>query len=108
MFCGRDPITILRCMDQFKRACDSSKVSEELAVWILPYFTKEGPRASPNNLLVPIESSRDAYARPENGNDKIGTIVEAVNHLLRSYTANANIAKDTSEIGHLERCTTNR
>lgn len=62
---------------------------------------KEGPRASFNNLLVSIGVSRDAYARPKKGDDKIGTYVEAVNNLLKSNATNANIAKATSEIGRL-------
>lgn len=59
----------------------------------------EEPRASFNNLLVPIGVSIDAYAPPKKAVDKTGTYGHAVSHLLKSYATGASIDKATSDIG---------
>lgn len=41
---------------------------------------------------------RDAYLQLKKREDKIGTYVDALNYLLESYGANANIAKATLRI----------
>lgn len=60
MFHNRNPSTILHFLDQSEMSCDFNGVSEGLAQCILPKSMKEEPYASFNNLLVPIEVSRDA------------------------------------------------
>lgn len=60
---------------------------------------KEGPHASSNNPLVFFDVNKHAYLLPKMADEKIGTHVEAVNHSLKSYASNANIASPTSKIG---------
>lgn len=97
MYNDRDLITILTFLVQFKRPCDSNRVPEKLALWILPNFMKAGLCASFNDLIVLIWVSRDAYAMLRADGDRIGTYVEAMNHVMKSYATNANTAKAMSE-----------
>lgn len=98
VFDDRDQVMILSLLNQFKRSCDSNRVSKSMALWILPNFMRKDPRASFNNLIVPIFVSHDAYARPGAGGDRTGTYAEVVHHQLKWYATNSNIANDTSEI----------
>lgn len=68
---------------------------------ILSNFMKERPRASSNNLIITIVVSRDAYARPRAGVDKIGTYLEAGNHVSKLYAPNENTKKAASEHSRL-------
>lgn len=70
-------------------------------MWVLLKFKEEGSRASFNNLFVLSGVSRDAYARPKKDDNKIGTYVEALNHFLKYYATNSNIARATKELGQL-------
>lgn len=101
MFDDCNSTTLLCLPDLFKRSYDSIEISEEMPLWILPNFVKEGPRVGFNNLLVLTGVFRNKYARPKKCNVEIGSYVEAAIHLLKSNAVNANIFKATSEIGWL-------
>lgn len=72
---------------------------KRMSLWILSNYRNDGSDASFQNLLAPFRISRDTNARPKKGEDKIGAYVEAAVHFLKSYAANAIIAKAPSEIG---------
>lgn len=101
VFEDRDPITIIRFLDQFQRSCDASGMSEEMEQWVLPSSKKEGQNASFRNLIVFIGDSRDAHAGSRAGDDKIGIYIKAGKHLLKSFATNGNVAKASSEISRL-------
>lgn len=52
-FDDKDPITILRFLAQFKRACDAIGVSKGTALWIMPTFMKDGPAFSLTVRMTP-------------------------------------------------------
>lgn len=74
-----------------------------MALWVLSKFVKKVPRSSFINLFVPVRVSCEAYALSRAGGDKIGTYLQACNHLMKSSETNANIAKATYEICKLRK-----
>lgn len=57
---------------------------------------KEGPSDSFHSQLVCMGVRRFAYARQKKCDDKVEAYLAAVNHMLKFYVANTNIAKKTS------------
>lgn len=49
--------------------------------------------------------SRDAYGQPKKDIYEISTYVEAVNHFLKSYATNVNVAEATAETSQLVKLT---
>lgn len=78
-----DPITILDFLAQFKRACDASGVSEEVAVWIMRTFIKDGPTSSLTAQMASHGDGDSAFLLPKARGEQISTYVEAFNILLK-------------------------
>lgn len=102
---NKDPITVLRFIPRFKRACDSNDVLEAMALWIMPTSIKDGSAFSLTVQMMFYKNDGTAHRLPKAGEEQISTYAEAVNFLLKLYATGFNIPKATLEIAALRKTT---
>lgn len=102
-FDNKNPITVLPFLAQFKRACDSNRVSEGMPLCIVPTFMKDGPVSSLTVEINLYEDDGTTHRLLKAGEKQISTFVEDFNFLIKSYTTESNIAKATLEIAALRK-----
>lgn len=68
-FEDKDPITILVFLAQFEKACSLHGVSERMALWIMPNFTKDEPAYRlPVRMILP-SGNRTTCKLPKTGKE---------------------------------------
>lgn len=91
---------ILSFSGQFKKACYSKGVSENVAMWLFPLFMAMSPAASLPIQMTPRKDSGD-YLYKRRGaveQERNYAYVDSVNYLLYFYATDDVIAKAAAEI----------
>lgn len=102
-FDDRNSIRPLRVFAQFKRACDSNGVSENMALCIMLKFSKDRLASSLTARTTLVKDKGVSARLPKAGEEQKSTYVEVVNYLLKSYATDSNIAKATSNKARLKK-----
>lgn len=92
VFSGKDLISAINYLTEFKRECDSSRIPERAAVWLFRDFINE--RALAANEARMTLSCNDTKKHEVT----ITSYTEIVNQLLRCYTTDTPIAKADEKI----------
>lgn len=102
-FDDKDPITKLRFLAYFKRACVSREGSEGTALCVMPTFVRDRPASSLTAWISPHKDDGTAHRLQKTHEEQNSTYVEAVNFLLKSYAINYSNAMATSDIECLKK-----
>lgn len=87
-FDGRNPVSVLSFLAEFKRACDGESVPEAAALQIAPYFLDGHPREISEGTMD------DANA----GFGDFNTWPHAMRFLLETYSTDANLERAIDDI----------
>lgn len=80
-FDDKDHVTVFRFQVQFKRFCDSNKISGGMALWIMPTFMKDETATSLTVQMTSHKNDGTTHTLPKEDKEQISTYVEAANFL---------------------------
>lgn len=95
--------TVLRFLVQFNRACDSNKVSEGIALWVVSNLMKDGPASSHTARMTSLQDAQGEYPLFKVEEELIKTYGEAMSYALKSDETDSNIANANLKIVSLRK-----
>lgn len=87
-FSGKDPIMVIRFLQQFKSACNQNGVHEGAAIWLFRFFLDDPVRSDVESMLEGDNNPSGATQQ-----EMLRSYPEVVNYLLETYATDEVLAQ---------------